>query len=100
MIAGVPQPPLLTFAAYKAPHLILFFLMIRRPPRSTLFPYTTLFRSFVHLLDGRRFFFEHVDDHGRTDPQDTDNIPHATAIECHVDDRLFHRGQTSLVLVL
>src|SRR3990172_436211 len=28
-------------------HLIcrLFFLMIRRPPRSTLFPYTTLFRS-------------------------------------------------------
>src|SRR5258708_40184814 len=28
------------------PSLILFFfLMIRRPPRSTLFPYTTLFRS-------------------------------------------------------
>mgnify|MGYP007026238289 CR=1 FL=1 len=25
--------------------LDLFFLMIRRPPRSTLFPYTTLFRS-------------------------------------------------------
>src|SRR5215467_667853 len=36
-----------------------FFLMIRRPPRSTLFPYTTLFRSghllshpLVQLLDG------------------------------------------------
>src|SRR6478672_4140906 len=27
---------------------ILFFLMIRRPPRSTLFPYTTLFRSPVY----------------------------------------------------
>src|SRR3712207_6925753 len=27
--------------------LIFFFLMIRRPPRSTLFPYTTLFRSEV-----------------------------------------------------
>src|SRR3989441_7762299 len=26
--------------------LFFFFLMIRRPPRSTLFPYTTLFRSF------------------------------------------------------
>src|SRR2546430_16417112 len=26
-------------------HLFFFFLMIRRPPRSTLFPYTTLFRS-------------------------------------------------------
>src|SRR2546430_5819773 len=25
--------------------MIFFFLMIRRPPRSTLFPYTTLFRS-------------------------------------------------------
>src|SRR2546428_7399043 len=25
--------------------------MIRRPPRSTLFPYTTLFRSLVHALD-------------------------------------------------
>src|SRR5258705_1621427 len=25
-----------------------FFLMIRRPPRSTLFPYTTLFRSIEH----------------------------------------------------
>src|ERR1039458_10879417 len=30
---STPRPP------------VLFFLMIRRPPRSTLFPYTTLFRS-------------------------------------------------------
>src|SRR5262245_65348867 len=28
--------------------LFFFFLMIRRPPRSTLFPYTTLFRSRPH----------------------------------------------------
>src|SRR5256885_17031198 len=28
---------------------LFFFLMIRRPPRSTLFPYTTLFRSEVAL---------------------------------------------------
>src|SRR2546430_12039144 len=34
-----------------APHaLFLFFLMIRRPPRSTLFPYTTLFRSHLEGL--------------------------------------------------
>src|SRR6202789_407109 len=32
---------------------LFFFLMIRRPPRSTLFPYTTLFRSF--LISDRRF---------------------------------------------
>src|SRR3712207_8041763 len=29
--------------------VLFFFLMIRRPPRSTLFPYTTLFRSLVPL---------------------------------------------------
>src|SRR5690606_41878297 len=40
---------------YLASRLLLFtlffFLMLRRPPRSTLFPYTTLFRSrkMVHL---------------------------------------------------
>src|SRR5688572_31345968 len=32
-------------------HFFFFFLMIRRPPRSTLFPYTTLFRS--ELQHGR-----------------------------------------------
>src|SRR5260370_39356993 len=33
-------------------YFLFFFLMIRRPPRSTLFPYTTLFRSlgFAHRL--------------------------------------------------
>src|SRR3712207_9109526 len=33
------------FASTHATILCFFFLMIRRPPRSTLFPYTTLFRS-------------------------------------------------------
>src|SRR5260370_28912299 len=36
--------------------ILFFFLMIRRPPRSTLFPYTTLFRSvedLLHLEGGR-----------------------------------------------
>src|SRR2546426_7901889 len=33
---------------------LLFFLMIRRPPRSTLFPYTTLFRSVAPRARGRR----------------------------------------------
>src|SRR2546430_12938850 len=34
-------------------YLFFFFLMIRRPPRSTLFPYTTLFRS--RLEEQQRF---------------------------------------------
>src|SRR5260370_26413488 len=44
-----------SFSRRSRAHLFLsfFFLMIRRPPRSTLFPYTTLFRSmFVVLLAG------------------------------------------------
>src|SRR3989442_2162527 len=39
-------PPLMHFARlYGTRFCLFFFLMIRRPPRSTLFPYTTLFRS-------------------------------------------------------
>src|SRR5690625_3141375 len=43
---------------FAALFLSLFFLLIRRPPRSTLFPYTTLFRSTdglstAYLLDNR-----------------------------------------------
>src|SRR5882757_10712131 len=45
---------------------IFFFLMIRRPPRSTLFPYTTLFRSEIGACPG------HLEHHGAaeavTDP--------------------------------
>src|SRR2546429_9123506 len=36
--------------------LFFFFLMIRRPPRSTLFPYTTLFRSGSVDTDGAQVF--------------------------------------------
>src|SRR2546426_6467612 len=45
-----PYPPLtLFFTLFYI--LFFFFLMIRRPPRSTLFPYTTLFRS-LGAVDG------------------------------------------------
>src|SRR2546422_9357403 len=33
-------------------NVLFFFLMIRRPPRSTLFPYTTLFRSVLGRIRG------------------------------------------------
>src|SRR5260221_14432280 len=39
----IRRPPISTLFPYTS----LFFLMIRRPPRSTLFPYTTLFRSLL-----------------------------------------------------
>src|SRR5690349_25159354 len=37
-------------------YLFFFFLMIRRPPRSTLFPYTTLFRSPGQMFAAHRNF--------------------------------------------
>src|SRR6266576_5462734 len=45
---------------------LFFFLMIRRPPRSTLFPYTTLFRSAAGAaVDLRRAAHRHGDRHRR-----------------------------------
>src|SRR2546430_12943943 len=48
MLTSGPPPHVVLYqqrAAYRL--FFFFFLMIRRPPRSTLFPYTTLFRSAV-----------------------------------------------------
>src|SRR5208283_5945849 len=41
-----------SFSFYFYFSFLFFFLMIRRPPRSTLFPYTTLFRSRWRALSG------------------------------------------------
>src|ERR1022692_610002 len=57
--AGSPSPePLLPLMHVLSALMLLsfffffFFLMIRRPPRSTLFPYTTLFRSICERYGG------------------------------------------------
>src|SRR6266576_135259 len=54
-----PEPPVLPAPLHRPPpppppHHLLFFLMIRRPPRSTLFPYTTLFRPHRSPAPSRR----------------------------------------------
>src|SRR5258708_38233683 len=46
--------PLAVLAIAPETNLCIFFLMIRRPPRSTLFPYTTLFRSRMSAREGSR----------------------------------------------
>src|SRR3712207_9092544 len=51
---------------------LFFFLMIRRPPRSTLFPYTTLFRSLSKVerlaeVRGKRKFLIEIDGGVKTD---------------------------------
>src|SRR5260221_5090553 len=46
--------------------MCFFFLMIRRPPRSTLFPYTTLFRSIeIEVGEDAIFFHQKIGKHGR-----------------------------------
>src|SRR5690606_41534358 len=42
------------------PPLLFFFLLLRRPPRSTLFPYTTLFRSSRAFSSGAEHFEDHA----------------------------------------
>src|SRR3712207_8768727 len=52
------------FSIYR---IYFFFLMIRRPPRSTLFPYTTLFRSLRrgNLYRGNGYRARHVQEQRR-----------------------------------
>src|SRR2546430_5086373 len=52
--------------------------MIRRPPRSTLFPYTTLFRSFLHWLTN-----SNIEVNPLPDPQGT-ILPDFSAGKCSV----------------
>src|SRR2546430_11949534 len=47
---------------------VFFFLMIRRPPRSTLFPYTTLFRSLHRARHGRDIEQHHARRRDAFDP--------------------------------
>src|SRR2546427_12827948 len=71
--------------------IVFFFLMIRRPPRSTLFPYTTLFRSIAVVLQDVFLFSGPVEANitlGRAD------IPRAAveAAAAHVNaDGFIHR---------
>src|SRR5689334_25341508 len=44
------------YLSFHSLSFLFFFLMLRRPPRSTLFPYTTLFRSAATACPTRRLF--------------------------------------------
>src|SRR2546429_6350590 len=60
--------------------VLFFFLMIRRPPRSTLFPYTTLFRSQL------------PDSHSQGDLRHLVGLVQADASHLHVAPRSFDRA--------
>src|SRR3712207_6880344 len=70
--------------------LLFFFLMIRRPPRSTLFPYTTLFRSIE--LRGHRTTQLTV----RFPLLDAEGVPYAVAA-MHTDVTEYRRALAAAV---
>src|SRR5579863_10759643 len=52
------------FSLFFISFFFFFFLMIRRPPRSTLFPYTTLFRPHAQALPGVKALIEECQEAG------------------------------------
>src|ERR1051326_9278064 len=57
--------------------VFFFFLMIRRPPRSTLFPYTTLFRSTAFGAS------DEESDHPEDQPDDSRSEEHTSELQSH-----------------
>src|SRR5947199_5222038 len=66
--------------------LIFFFLMVRRPPRSTLFPYTTLFRSVGLDLrpDGRAAAGRHLGRHPLRSEEHTSELQSLRHLVCRL----------------
>src|SRR3712207_8615765 len=75
----------------------MFFLMIRRPPRSTLFPYTTLFRSGLAVVElrGERLHLGVAQPLGVRD--DGERVPPEAALGEHVhgDERVGSQDRKS-----
>src|SRR5476649_2107805 len=75
--------------SYKGVGLRFFFLMIWRPPRSTLFPYTTLFRSQQPLVSS-----DQVDREGHSTP-----APRRSPQSCLSADRKSTRLNSSHTVI-
>src|SRR5262245_29291952 len=100
MVDRMPEPSLLPFAAHKAPHFIHLGVLDLSDADVKLSRIKALQETFIDLCDHGLFFFKHINNCRRTDPEDADDIPHPTAIERHVDDLLFDCGQAPCVSVL
>src|SRR6266487_4711661 len=76
---------------------LFFFLMIRRPPRSTLFPYTTLFRS-VELVayDHRRRRLDGRPDRADRSEEHTSELQSPVHLVCRL---LLEKKKTTLFLL-
>src|SRR5256885_10750221 len=78
-----------------------FFLMIRRPPRSTLFPYTTLFRSTRLVMPGstRVDRTPHVEDAAHDRPGRSRSEEHTSELQspCNLVCRLLLEKKKKLI---
>src|SRR5947207_4280858 len=63
--------------------LLFFFLMLRRPPRSTLFPYTTLFRSYPWVSRDMLEYFRSRVPRARRDSERSEE--HTSELQSHSD---------------
>src|SRR5690606_42039256 len=74
-----------------------FFLMLRPPPRSTLFPYTTLFRSPRSQQHSHEKIADSRTAQGRG-LENANSMPHGAARQCHCDqDMTFPRRSITSV---
>src|ERR1041385_9473685 len=64
--------------------IFFFFLMIRRPPRSTLFPYTTLFRSRVRAHRSRCVHVERGRHGGQRSEEHTSELQSRLHLVCRL----------------
>src|ERR1035437_10493738 len=60
------------------------FLMIRRPPRSTLFPYTTLFRSLCEALASLRTWYAPYGRFGKRSEEHTSELQSRQYLVCRL----------------
>src|SRR5689334_24165759 len=76
----------------------IFFLMIRRPPRSTLFPYTTLFRSITLKQMLRDFIGIRVNRAKKSGMVNiTSSVNSRERKECRSEERFSRNAETDLV---
>src|SRR5256885_12088615 len=90
----------------KSVIVVFFFLMIRRPPRSTLFPYTTLFRSAYNnklAADLSKSNVTEIDQviANITDPKSTRSEEHTSELQspCNLVCRLLLEKKKKLLVV-
>src|SRR5206468_12854656 len=83
--------PLTVSLVFDLPSVLFFFLIDPQPPTSTLFPYTTLFRSDLnrarqreHIVEGLLTAIDHLDDVRRRSEEHTSELQSRSDLVCRL----------------